>query len=542
MQVKKKNIIIQEICPESYFNNQKLIIPIQELKPQKTYQQNPYQKQEQLIQQQNIGLKTFEQPKNTQQNLQYPIQQQTQIQRKDVPNQVEQIFLPINPNAQQKEVDSKRELNQLITSEQEKYKNDVKIYYNDLNYKQNLPFQSNNDQNQQYKQQIQKTIEQQAQIKAEQSKAKQYEKQQTQTNFVEQNQQYLNHGNPNIHSPNKKLIKIEQPNQEQQQQRNKNEERNQFLKYFMTQTTLNKYVGLRIVKQSSEERKKDNQSFREYDQINYYQKQTYDQMQFNRYQGQKYQPHQQGIQPYKPKIVEIQQNVELNHTNLRKQEFERGLILQQQQFFQQQLKKNSPQQQNKQRIQINEVKTQEPKNNQDIQPGQKQAYYNSKSNNNIKNTQQKVQYNQAKRQDFTNVNQTQVQIQQFNQIGRLRALSDLEQRRRFEYKPGMVITDEIVNLMTPEEIYEYFTYLDLENQIGLRSKIIVLENKRVQINTPDSCAICLEEIQPQKEAVDIKLDCNHQFHYVCIKQWLQKSKFCPVCKEQVNCGADQKIK
>ncbi|CAK75819.1 unnamed protein product (macronuclear) [Paramecium tetraurelia] len=541
MQEKKRNIIIQEICHQTYFNNNQLIIPIQEQKPMTTCIEIVQRRLIKSISRiRGASQNTIEQLKNTQQNLQYPIQPQTQIQRKDVPNQVDQDFQAINPYAQQKEVNFKPQVNQLITQEQRKYKDDVKIYYNQLNYKQYQPLKGNIDQNQQQKQQFQKTTVQQTQIQTEQYKAQQQQKQFTYTQVVEQNQQQLNLGDSNLKSPNKKHIKIQQHNQELHQIRIVNEERDQFLKHFMTQikNTLQNYGGIQIVKQSSEERKRGNKSSREAGQ----------QTQFNRNQGQQNQPYQEVQQPKKPKIVEIQSNIQLQNSILRKDQNERLLFTQQQQFYQQQFQQNSPQQKSKQRIQIKEVKIQEPKHNEDIQPDRKQpnaqkGYYDSKSHNHIKNTQQKVQHQQVNRRDHQYINQTQVQIQQQNyqNDGRHRALSDLQQRRRIEYRPGMVITDDLVNQMTPEEIYEYFTQLDLENQLGLKSKIIVLENKRVQINTADSCAICLEDIQPQKEAVDIKLDCNHQFHYVCIKQWLQKSKFCPVCKKQVDCGTNQNI-
>ena len=41
------------------------------------------------------------------------------------------------------------------------------------------------------------------------------------------------------------------------------------------------------------------------------------------------------------------------------------------------------------------------------------------------------------------------------------------------------------------------------------------------------CSICLNLIKAKK-----KLECNHSFCYICIKEWLNKSSLCPLCREK----------
>ena len=48
-----------------------------------------------------------------------------------------------------------------------------------------------------------------------------------------------------------------------------------------------------------------------------------------------------------------------------------------------------------------------------------------------------------------------------------------------------------------------------------------LENK--------SCVICLEIFKEKEEIYELK--CKHIYHLDCLKKWLEKSRFCPVCRE-----------
>ncbi|CAD8166046.1 unnamed protein product [Paramecium pentaurelia] len=146
---------------------------------------------------------------------------------------------------------------------------------------------------------------------------------------------------------------------------------------------------------------------------------------------------------------------------------------------------------------------------------------NHQNNNQAQQQQQQNDQNQRNIINQYPINNNH-QFQQKNQI------------KMFEFKPGMRLTDWQVNQLSKEELYEHFTQLDLDQQVGYQSKIFKLDKKRVQINQTGNCAICMDDIQPSKEAQDIQLDCSHQFHFDCIKQWLQKQKNCPLCKEYVD--------
>ncbi|RDX88154.1 putative E3 ubiquitin-protein ligase RHG1A [Mucuna pruriens] len=45
------------------------------------------------------------------------------------------------------------------------------------------------------------------------------------------------------------------------------------------------------------------------------------------------------------------------------------------------------------------------------------------------------------------------------------------------------------------------------------------------------CSICQEEYEAGDELG--RLNCEHSYHFVCIKQWVAQKNFCPVCKQQV---------
>ncbi|XP_014517318.1 uncharacterized protein LOC106774794 [Vigna radiata var. radiata] len=45
------------------------------------------------------------------------------------------------------------------------------------------------------------------------------------------------------------------------------------------------------------------------------------------------------------------------------------------------------------------------------------------------------------------------------------------------------------------------------------------------------CSICQEEYEAGDELG--RLNCEHSYHFQCIKQWVSQKNFCPVCKQQV---------
>ena len=48
----------------------------------------------------------------------------------------------------------------------------------------------------------------------------------------------------------------------------------------------------------------------------------------------------------------------------------------------------------------------------------------------------------------------------------------------------------------------------------------------------EHCVICLENINDDKPL--IILDCDHLFHKDCIDDWVNNSRTCPVCRENIN--------
>ena len=50
------------------------------------------------------------------------------------------------------------------------------------------------------------------------------------------------------------------------------------------------------------------------------------------------------------------------------------------------------------------------------------------------------------------------------------------------------------------------------------------ENKR-------NCMICLDEFKNGQKS--IILPCIHIFHSECIKNWMKREKFCPLCKNKM---------
>uniref|UniRef100_A0A2N9F6U1 RING-type E3 ubiquitin transferase n=1 Tax=Fagus sylvatica TaxID=28930 RepID=A0A2N9F6U1_FAGSY len=122
----------------------------------------------------------------------------------------------------------------------------------------------------------------------------------------------------------------------------------------------------------------------------------------------------------------------------------------------------------------------------------------------------------------------------------------------FRFEDVMVI-DRSVLYAVPEEddMHEdmrldvdnmsYEELVDLEEDIGNvstgPSEQAILANLRrrkyepIALGSPvnnESCCICQEEYAQGDDLG--KLDCGHDYHYACIKQWLVQKNSCPICK------------
>jgi hypothetical protein len=91
-----------------------------------------------------------------------------------------------------------------------------------------------------------------------------------------------------------------------------------------------------------------------------------------------------------------------------------------------------------------------------------------------------------------------------------------------------------VDNMTYEEL------LSLEERIGdvctgLNEETISnrLKQQKYKSSTRSSqevepCCVCQEEYKEEEEIG--RLECGHDFHSQCIKEWLKQKNLCPICK------------
>ena len=100
-------------------------------------------------------------------------------------------------------------------------------------------------------------------------------------------------------------------------------------------------------------------------------------------------------------------------------------------------------------------------------------------------------------------------------------------RNSYKEKKRQRIFDEILTLKIEESNEENIT--DLVSAIPA---FIVKDKNKSKENNNKFCPICLGEFKiGEKES---SLPCLHFFHSNCIEKWLQRSKFCPVCKLQIS--------
>ncbi len=68
---------------------------------------------------------------------------------------------------------------------------------------------------------------------------------------------------------------------------------------------------------------------------------------------------------------------------------------------------------------------------------------------------------------------------------------------------------------------------DYNSQLNSR----ILENVDKLLPEKKRCTICLENFAKFDKVIN--LNCLHMFHNNCIKKWLKKKSFCPICKNEV---------
>ncbi|WCJ39560.1 RING/U-box superfamily protein [Euphorbia peplus] len=64
------------------------------------------------------------------------------------------------------------------------------------------------------------------------------------------------------------------------------------------------------------------------------------------------------------------------------------------------------------------------------------------------------------------------------------------------------------------------------------SKEAIEALEKVRVEDPINCAICLEEVLVWSEAT--QMPCSHLFHSLCVVNWLQKCRACPLCRNEIS--------
>ncbi|XP_004512886.1 uncharacterized protein [Cicer arietinum] len=70
-----------------------------------------------------------------------------------------------------------------------------------------------------------------------------------------------------------------------------------------------------------------------------------------------------------------------------------------------------------------------------------------------------------------------------------------------------------------------------EMRHNIRKIKLLISNDTSKQQIDKKCSICQEEYELDDELG--RLNCEHSYHFHCIKQWLVLKNFCPVCKQEV---------
>lgn len=77
--------------------------------------------------------------------------------------------------------------------------------------------------------------------------------------------------------------------------------------------------------------------------------------------------------------------------------------------------------------------------------------------------------------------------------------------------------------------------------MSFKTTFYVIKNRRFDMpyyifNTKDiqlECSICLEKMEKDNDIVALDI-CDHIYHEKCIREWLSKSRICPLCRSNVD--------
>lgn len=81
------------------------------------------------------------------------------------------------------------------------------------------------------------------------------------------------------------------------------------------------------------------------------------------------------------------------------------------------------------------------------------------------------------------------------------------------------------NIFQPND-YDTIKIGLLVNDLFNNSEILLIENFY--------CSICQDVDQKHNKNIIRKLNCNHQFHILCIEKWLCSQSTCPICRKDLS--------
>lgn len=86
------------------------------------------------------------------------------------------------------------------------------------------------------------------------------------------------------------------------------------------------------------------------------------------------------------------------------------------------------------------------------------------------------------------------------------------------------LASAIVSLLNPE----FDTNVNLNPNLNPNLNENLDEYLKPGDEYNESCSICIEECE---NGTTSKLSCGHHFHTTCVKEWLKRSRKCPLCRE-----------
>ena len=92
---------------------------------------------------------------------------------------------------------------------------------------------------------------------------------------------------------------------------------------------------------------------------------------------------------------------------------------------------------------------------------------------------------------------------------------------------NMIIGTSTIRPNNYQIIYNYQNYNNNHNNL---SSIRGIKIERVKENIKEECTICCENFQKNEDI--LYLPCKHCFHPLCIKEWFNNKKECPLCRKE----------